>query len=1123
MIRSRLRWSFPMDDATRRQIDAARPDFSTWLSANAGSGKTRVLTDRVARLLLADVNPQNILCLTYTKAAASEMQNRLFQRLGAWAMLPDAELREELRQLGVDAVIDDLPLTKARRLFATAIETPGGLRIQTIHSFCAALLRRFPLEAGVTPQFTEMDDRTADTLRSDVVEEIALGSDAALLRDLVSYYSGDDLDKLLREILGKRDQLMGSPDLCAALGLPAGADRTTITSRVFLGGEDALLAELITGLRSGGKQDATHCDRLSSLGPLDITALPVLESVFLTGAAAKESFTAKLGKFPTKAAQPAIAHIQPQLDDFMRRVEDTRDMRCALMTLEKTQVLYGFARRFITAYDAAKLHRGLLDFDDLITKTRDLLTDPAVAEWVLFRLDGGIDHILVDEAQDTSPTQWQVISQLAQELTSGAGSRSDRPRTVFVVGDKKQSIYSFQGADPRAFDEMRDLFDERLAHSNAPLASRVLEHSFRSSSAVLDVVDATFDGAGEAGFSADQRHIAFHHALPGRVDLWPPLDKPERPEDPPWYMPVDIRAENDPAVLLAEEIAAQIDQMVRTRQPIPDGNGWRAVTPGDVLILVQSRTRPIFNEVIRACKARGLPVAGADRLRLGGELAVRDICALLSFLATPEDDLSLATALRSPLFGWSEQDLFALAQPRGGKYLWQALRDRAEAYPETLAILTDLRDQTDFLRPYDLIERVLTRHDGRARLLSRLGHEAEDGIDALLAQSLAFERAAVDSLTGFLVWMEQDDLEIKRQLDSAGDLIRVMTVHGAKGLEAPVVILPDTTKRRPPQGASLLASPEAAFWRPLAAELPAALRTLDSDKKDAERAERDRLLYVAMTRAEKWLIVAAAGDTGTDRDSWHSQIAEGMARVGGSDAMFPTGQGLRVERGDWGVTVPDMTTDGTTAPAPLAAHFAQPAPRGTLPSAPLTPSDLPGPKALAGEAGRDTDTALREGRLLHALLEHLPALDPSDHPRLAADLARAEEMPDATPWLSLAATLIANPDLAPIFGPDTLAEVPLSATLPELGNRRFHGIIDRLRIAPDHVLAVDFKSNQVIPATPEATPLGILRQMGAYRAMLSRIYPDRRIDTAILWTHSGSLMPLPHDLVINAFDSTVLP
>ncbi|WP_428513734.1 double-strand break repair helicase AddA [Roseovarius sp.] len=1116
-----------VDDATQRQIDAARPGRSTWLSANAGSGKTKVLTDRVARLLLAGTDPQNILCLTYTKAAASEMQNRLFDRLGEWAMLPDAKLEAQLTGLGIEGAITPERLREARRLFAVAIETPGGLKIQTIHSFCSALLRRFPLEAGVSPQFSEMEDRAAALLRAEVVETIANGPDAQLLYDVAEQYTGEDFESLTREIVGKRDLLSRPVDdaqLSALFGLKPDDTAQTLVASVFLGGEADLMATLLPLLTAGSKTEATAAVKLTMADIPSLQALPILEDVFLTGSSAKSPFSAKIGSFPTKALRESNPDLTEKLNAFMARVEAARETRLALDARAMTRVLHRFAAVFLPAYAAAKEARGMLDFDDLILRSRDLLDDPKVADWVLFKLDGGIDHILVDEAQDTSPVQWTLIERLSQEFTSGSGARADRERTIFVVGDKKQSIYSFQGADPEGFDRMKEDFRAKLDVTDAPLQDMEMEFSFRSAQTILSLVDETFRGLEASGFTQREPHKAFHAGMPGRVDLWPPVEKEEAEDPPEWYDPVDIKTPGDPATRLAAQTARNIKDMLGTPLPSKDGTSARAITEGDILILVQRRS-DLFHEIIRACKSQGLNVAGADRLRVGAELAVRDIAALLSFLATPEDSLSLATALRSPLFGWSEGQIFDLAHYRQQRYLWQALRDRAAEFPETFAILDDLRDAADYLRPYDMIERILTRHDGRARLLARLGSEAEDGIDALLSQAMAYEQNAVDSLTGFLVWMETDDLEIKRQLDGAGDRIRVMTAHAAKGLESPIVILPDSARRDLRVDARLIAAGDTALWRPRKDDLPTALQPLDAAERDAQWAERDRLLYVAMTRAEQWLIVAAAGDLDREGRDWYSKVRGGMLRSNAVEHVFDAGQGLRLQGGNWAGLEPESAQKAKAETVTLPAFFADPA--RPAPAAPetLAPStDLGGDKALPGEAGLDEDAAKRRGRQVHRLLEVLPQLAPDDWAdRAASVLAHgpdAAQGQDLTLLLAEAQAVLTQENLHMLFTPEALAEVPVSAHIDALGGRRIHGTIDRLIVTPEKILAVDFKTNAVVPATPADVPSGLLRQMGAYAHALQQIYPDRAIETALLWTRTATLMPLPHDLVTQALADT---
>ncbi|MCP4817790.1 MAG: double-strand break repair helicase AddA, partial [Shimia sp.] len=767
------------------------------------------------------------------------------------------------------------------------------------------------------------------------------------------------------------------------------------------------------------------------------------------------------------------------------------------------------------------------DFDDVIVPASALLFDPAVAEWGLYRPDGGIDHILVDEAQDTSPSQWQVIERLAQEFTSGTGARADITRTIFVVGDKKQSIYSFQGADPAEFDRMRDEFATRLQASDHALQDLSLEYSFRSSPAVLNLVDETLNNHASSGFPEGNRHIAFHDQMPGRVDLWPVVDPTPKPDKDDWFDPVDRIADTHHMKILATRVAREIRRMIDTGATIATSKGddgffaQRPVREGDFLILVQRRS-DLFHEIIRACKIEGLAIAGADRLKVGAEMAVRDLGALLSFLATSEDDLSLATILRSPLFGWSEQALFDLAHRRIPKqHLWEALRKRRDEFPDTLAMLDDLRKQADFLRPYDLIERVLTRHQGRRKLLSRLGGEAEDGINALLSQALSYEKSAVPSLTGFLQWMETDDLEIKRQMDSASNRIRVMTVHGSKGLEAPIVIMPDTGRRITKTDAAIVNVDDTAIWNAAKDVSPNRLNSARDAMAEKLEAERLRLLYVAMTRAEKWLIVAAAGELGKDGKSWYDTIGAAMQRSGAAIHKLPGGEGLRIDHGDWSGTVEQPKSAGTAETPPLPDYLSSEAPEAAAKLKPLSPSDLGGAKALPGDAGLDEDAAMRRGSQIHLLLEHLPDHAPDTWPNVAEALLQGDLEPEAeTEFNSLlneATNTLQTPDLSWLFDPTALAEVPLTA---DLGAHKMHGIIDRLIVTKDRVIAVDFKTNATVPSATNGTPDGLLRQMGAYAHALAQIYPNREIQTGILWTRTASFMPLPHDLVTKSLMTT---
>ncbi len=1094
-----------MTAALDAQIAAARPQASSWVAANAGSGKTRVLTDRVARLLLAGTEPQKILCLTYTKAAAAEMQTRLFRTLGAWAMMPEPELRAALTALGEPG--ETIPadrLDRARTLFARALETPGGLKIQTIHAFCDALLRRFPLEAGVAPAFAVLEDRQARALRAEVLDTLA-DRGAPEFAAMARHLSGDDPDPLLKEIGAQRAAFAGPFD-AAALARVLGVDPSAPVAPLPVDASDAqmLRAVATVAAESGVRdQDAAAGIAAALAEPDAANRQELLEAALLTGQGAANPFSPKsvLAK-PVRKKHPDLA---VEIDAFAARVADARAARVAFAAFEKSCALNAFARTWLAALAARKEALGLMDFDDLIDRARALLARPDTAAWVLWRLDGGLDHILVDEAQDTSPGQWRVIEAISAEFFAGLGAR-DTLRTIFVVGDEKQSIYSFQGADPAAFGAMRARFGAMLDDIGAALERCDLLYSFRSARPILALVDAVFAGPAGAGLAGPVAHHPIDPGAPGRVELWPFLEKPARPDDHPWDQPVDMAAPDDPAETLARRIAETIKGWLDARRALPGAAGGRAIRPGDVLILVQRRS-PLFDAVIRALKRAGVPVAGADVLRIGGELAVRDLLAALRVAATSADDLSLAALLRSPLGGLSERELFHLAHGRSGS-LWDAV-SAALPPPPIREVLRDLRGQADFLRPYELLQRLLIRHDGRRALIARLGSEAEDGIDALLDQALAYERVEPPSLTGFLAWIDRDEVTVKRRMEAAADQVRVMTVHGAKGLEAPIVILPDTSRSRDGGALPQVLPLEDGHtgWRTRAEESPPPFAAASAARRARQAAENRRLLYVALTRAKTWLIVAGAGQSGAE--SWHTMVAEALASLGPVPEDGPLGP-ARVCAHNW----TEAPGAAPPAPGPAAAlpdWARRPPPAPPVEPGVLSPSALGGGHSLPGE-GLDEAAAQARGAALHLLLEALPARPAAEWPALAARL-----LPGApAELLDEAAAVLRAPELAAIFGPDALAEVDIAAPVAALSGQRLLGRVDRLLVEPDRVLAVDFKSNRVVPATPEATPEAILRQMGAYAAALGAIWPGRRIETAVLWTRALRLTPLPPALTAAA-------
>jgi ATP-dependent helicase/nuclease subunit A len=1143
----------PVQRPTEAQIAAADPSASAWVGANAGSGKTHVLTQRVARLLLAGSEPQRILCLTYTKAAAAEMQNRLYELLGGWAMAPDDWLGAELAAIaGAGQPIADADsLARARRLFARALETPGGLKIQTIHAFCDALLRRFPLEAGVSPRFEVLDERQSAlmvaAIRADMAADAETGKDTSF-DGVAERLNEDGIDGLIGAVLAGRAEFAGhgivggivggiEDRLAAHFGAVVREDTEALAAAALTRVDWARLAAFAVLLAgdggAGGQKAAAAIEEARALRE----AAPLQAAMRLAGA-----FTTKAGEprsrrgFPVKKVIEANPDADPFTDDMIGWAGDFLDTLRTRESAARARDLDAFANALLTRYRRAKEARALLDFDDLVTRAAGLLTRSDMAAWALYRLDQGIDHILVDEAQDTSPGQWEVIRAIAHEFNTGEGARAVN-RTLFVVGDEKQSIYSFQGAEPQAFGYNRRHFGEWLAGMGGKLARPDLVTSFRSAPGILSYVDAVFAGQAAAGLTVGGDAV-IHEAHRGRdasrVDLWP-LVEPDPAEDPPpWWTPVDT-----PPPGSAED-----------RLPAKAGRPGRWLRPGDILVLV-TRRDALAQGLIRELKALGLPVAGSDRLSLAQELAVKDLLALVKVAVTPGDDLSLAALLRSPLCDVSEDDLFALAHGREGS-LWQAVMAAQARHPATVAMLRDMARRADYLRPYEFLERALIQHDGRRRLLARLGHEAEDPVDELLAQALAYEAREAPSLAGFIAWIEAGDIKIKREMERGADEIRVMTVHGAKGLEAPVVILPDTLSKGGGGGRPNLFSagrgpnqPPLMLWAAGKGEddpVTAAARA-EAEARDAD--ERKRLLYVALTRAEDWLILCGAGQANRKPGTWYEALEAGMAALGGEAVPGPEGLGKPVlRREDHPVPVDGAAAEDAPARAsrvPDRPVWLTPAPREERAKR-ISPSSLGehveeggAGEGGAGEggggeggAGLGRELALMRGSAVHLLLERLPDLPPGERAALAGRLIglRFPELgPDiAAGAVAEALAVLDAPFAGEIFGPNSLAEAGIALDLPAVSAGRMQGQmlgqmlgrIDRLVIGPERVLVVDFKTDAQPPAAANAVSQGYLRQLACYRAGLAALYPERVVEAAILWTAGPVLMPLDGEMIDRA-------
>jgi ATP-dependent helicase/nuclease subunit A len=1140
---------------------AADPTLSAWVAANAGSGKTRVLVDRVTRLLLMGTRPSGILCLTFTKAAAAEMQLRLTDRLGKWTTLADAALKTDLFEL-LGRSVTDADMDAARRLFARTLESPGGLRLQTVHAFCEALLKRFPVEAEVPPGFAVADEGvTADLFEKARRQVLGTGLNDATFRPVIDFFAArvDDgrFADLLKALLGRRRDLallleahggaagaIGA--LYAQLELPPDATRELSVRLHIAAMRVADLRRAAAALCGGSVTDQKIGQPLADWLA---AGLPMgkFEDVWSAGfftADGKPRARMATKKIPDDCAE-ILAEEQTRLIALQQELN-------TLTVAEATAMLLRLGERLLTAYAALKTAHGLLDYDDLILRTRDLLVEPSQVPWVMFKLDRGIDHILVDEAQDTSPDQWSVVVAIAEEFFSGFGAGENR-RTVFAVGDVKQSIYSFQGAKPQAFLDTYQ-YVRRLAEGAGERLARIpLEMSFRSAPAVLQLVDAVFaEDAAKPGVvepGQDLQHKAKRREEAGRIELWPPFKPDPKAQSEPWETPLDYVGRKDPRKRLAEEIAAQIKRWIDSEELLPSLG--RRVQPGDVMILVRRRN-VFFEAMVQALKTASVPVAGADRMKLAEQIAVLDLLALGAFCLLPEDDLTLATVLKGPLFNFSEDELFELCWNRQQPRVWHELQRRADERPLWRTANDELHKwlaRADIITPFALYAELLGAGGGRQRLVARLGPQANEPIDEFIAATLAYEHENAPSLQGFLSWFPRHAGEVKRDLDQGRNEVRVLTVHGAKGLEAPIVILPDTCDLPQEQSGSGLLWGEAPVPEMRAAG-PAAARAVpqlywpmrkDNDtavtaglrgKRQAEQLEEyRRLLYVALTRARDRLYVCGYlgvrnADKGPPQGSWYDLVATGFDHL-------PSVQSSNLPWGDEArrfETNPDTHSEAKPAEAAIEIYAApdwlrQPAPPEPIPPRPLSPSQpsRPDPAPLSPTTSKNLD-GLKRGRLIHRMLQTLPDLPEAERvpaaTRFLAHPGHALDPASQSALLKEVAVLLNDPQFAAIFGPEARTEAPLAG---RIGTRMVVGQVDRLLVTDEAVLVVDYKTNRPPPALVSDVDPAYLDQMALYRGLLAQVFPRHRIEAALVWTHAARLMPLPNDLLdqrLAAFTAT---
>lgn len=1099
---------------------AADPQACVWVSASAGTGKTKVLTDRVLNLLLEGAEPQRILCLTFTRAAAGEMQNRLHQRLSEWVVASPEELGQVLTRF-LGSAPTEAQLLRARTLFPIVLDSPGGMKIQTIHGFCQSILKKFPLEANLTPNFQVLDETLANHLLQKVQEDV-LRSHSDLrphLARLTDQFDDNSFSEMLSLLMAERHkwswllhepQGVGRARLELERLLHVSLDDTLAhyKDRAFKDFSFDKEALQYAGdcLLKGSETDQQRGARLKE--QLRVLDLEIYSSIFLTA----EGEIRK--RLLTKKVSDSFPDVQEILVREAERIQGVWNQIHALECAQRSWAIVNLGLAILRAYEKEKQRRGQLDYNDLIERTAQLMQMPEVAPWVLYKLDGGLDHILVDEAQDTNLHQWLVISSLAEEFFSGIGTRDNR-RTLFVVGDQKQSIYSFQGANPVVFNGMRKNFARAIQDAEANWREVQLNISFRSTSAVLGVVDKVFEHLlARDGLVWDEQlieHHSFRKGQGGLVEIWPLVAPQEADEPAPWEPPVAIEAQDiAPQVRLAQVMASQIKSWLdRGELLLSQGRPIRA---GDIMVLVRRRSS-FVDDLVRALKQAGVPVAGADRMDLLAHLAVQDLIALGRFVIQPLDDLNLASLLKSPLLNMTEEELFQLAYKRGETCLWQRLQERKCAY---FTKLEKYRLLAEEVTPFHFYATALGAWNGAHDLLARLGFEAQDPMDEFLNVVQTYQMSNIPSMLGFLTWLSQGELEVKRDLDNgAQNEVRIMTVHGSKGLQAPIVFLPDTVQLPRYSEQILWAScgehARLPIWSPPSAK---SCDVTDLFKQQAQLQidqEYRRLLYVAMTRAEDRLYVCGWQTQQEPQEAcWYKMIQTAIQGVGhgvefdfsGQSPLGWAGVGYRyacpqlVELGPW--------AEETTLPeSPAIPEWLRQMPvhEGSS-EKPIRPSQAPmEPQFVIGGYNR--------GTVIHKLLQYLPEVPSSSRERAGKQLLKTMvNVPEAdhNKIIKDVSKVLESAELQHIFGPNARAEVPITGTI---GGRQVSGQVDRLVVTGGEVIIVDYKTHRIPPANVEEVPPVYLHQLATYKEVLQRIYPHYTIRCLLLWTQNLSLMEVP--------------
>lgn len=1085
-----------MQEDNSRQL-ALNPNFNVWVSASAGTGKTKILTDRLLMLLLTDIDPQKILCLTFTKAAASEMRERLLHQALEWSICSEEKLIESLNQFLESAPSQEQQM-KARSLFMILINGTPGIRITTIHSFCQSLLTQFPIEAGISPAFKILAEHESHPLLKQALEEtLAFSSTTLELKQAITLLTENLHVVTFQEII---ESLIARPERLQKI-LNEGLEAATQKLEEMFGchhtqsPEDYVkeyqkvqqledLHRMRVALAQGGKTDIARSEAIHEW--ITLKSLPTIKN-FEEYAG---HFLTLDGEIRKNLVSTSVSQKFPDVLDLLSReahlIQEIFQRQKSLLNMKMTKALYQLGLAILEKYERLKKMTHALDYNDLIQKARFLLTDSELCSWVLYKLDGGIDHILIDEAQDTNESQWDIIQALTEEFYAGESARSTS-RTLFAVGDPKQSIYSFQGTSPVIFEKKKSFYQQKIQAAQKNFYTLSLEKSYRSTAIILEAVDAVcsdedvrmaLNKKGEA-----VRHISHHQHKGGKVELWPLLESDDK----------EITGREQLSVCLAKKIKELLDQKTFLHVR------GRPIEASDILILLRERSS-LMASLILSLKKEGIPVAGPDRLSLLNEIAIQDLIALGDFLLLPEDDLTLACILKSPLIGLEEEDLFELAYDRQEDTLWQRLQ-KSLTYQASYVFLSDLRNKVDYVGPFSLYSDLLNRLGGRQKFQARLGEECRDGIEEFLTLCLEYENTHCASLQEFLTWIKATDIEVKRDFSKANSGVRVMTVHGAKGLQAPVVILADTTTK-PVWREKFLWQEKPnplLLWASSHDELPRELKKIKERLQEEQQAEYWRLLYVAMTRAEEHLYIAGVKMRASIKGTWYEVLLRALAPLSHQVEFkeeFLRGSGLQLWKKSQIKQDIEVKFEAENNYS-LPAYFQNPIDSEETLS-PLISATI--------EENLERQEKTFQEQLLRKLLNNL-----SIHRSIEYEKEAQKIYENFFPFVfkglfekyyKAVLHILTDPKLSFLFTGPTYVDVPF-AGYPK--NKPITGQIDRVTVQEEMVYIITYKIGVSDLPSKNSISSEDKKEIEIYQKVIQDIFPDKEIKCYFLWLETGQL------------------